>query len=104
MQVLTNNESRIAWRTTAFPELEDCANSGWNLFYKLGKHAHIAEMNAAGRQLAAVHGLELIDVETMSVGFNTAKEYLSDWLHTKDFFNYSLLNVYLNMVKDKLQL
>ena len=67
---------------------------------RMGQHSHVAQLNAAGRYLASMHGVRLVDVEAMTVGFNAPEEYLADTHHHKEFVDYAILNIYLHLIQD----
>ncbi|KAK9814312.1 hypothetical protein WJX72_003827 [[Myrmecia] bisecta] len=88
----------LVFRTTAFPKTQEGDADMRHLQADLGTHAHLAQLNAAARHLAAKHGFELVDVERM-LSMLSVDEYLMDGHHTHSSANLEVVNVYLNLLR-----
>ncbi|KAK9907706.1 hypothetical protein WJX75_008525 [Coccomyxa subellipsoidea] len=91
----------LAYRTVQYPQMEDVTASGAAKDHQIGQRFHVTYLNAAGRQLARKHDLFLVDIELMFQKFWSPLEFLSDNHHLNREANYQVLNVYLNLLRNK---
>ncbi len=98
-QALVGHATIKVFKTSAWVELADCSGSG-ALLSHMGKRAHIAQLNAAGRHIAMSHGWEVVDLEPMVAKFGHTNRYLRDAIHPQPFVNLEIFNIYLNILRD----
>ena len=98
-QALVGHATVKVFKTSAWVEPADCSGSGAQKTH-LGKRAHVAQLNAAGRHIAMSHGWEIVDVEPMVAKFGHTNRYLRDMIHPQAFLNLEIFNIYLNILRD----
>ena len=72
--------------------------NGTMAHFILGRKAYIHQLNAAGRLVAAMEGLFLVDFEAMVAGFHDSS-YLLDTHHQSKWVSLELANVFLNLLE-----
>ena len=74
--------------------------SQWHKYETMGQKTHLAQLNAAARDLASEHCVIVIDAEAMMAG-EDPELYLEDPIHHKPYLNSGLLNLYLNLLRQR---
>ena len=98
-QGLVGHTTIKVFKTSAWVEAADCTGTGAQKPY-LGKRAHIAQLNAAGKHIALAHGWEVVDLEPVVAKFGHTNRYLRDAIHPQMFLNVEIFNIYLNILRD----
>ncbi|KAK9866804.1 hypothetical protein WJX84_006515 [Apatococcus fuscideae] len=88
------------FHTAASTDSVDC--QGWQLHLHLNEHAHIAQLNAAGRWSAKQAGWHVVDFEMMTSKFVHKRLYLRDRAHPSPWFLLQAVNIYLNLYHHQL--
>lgn len=101
IQAAVPDTTTVAVHTLHFPLRNASPHAAGALNHPtITRHAHVAQLNAAMRQLAAAHGLQVIDLQMMTSHFYDASQYLVDNTHPAPWLSRALLNVCLNMVHE----
>lgn len=96
------SEAIVAVRTLYFPRLDPAPASAGKLRHPtITRHAHVAQLNAALRQLAASHGLQVIDLELLTSHFFDASQYLIDNTHPAPWLSRAVVNLCINMIAER---
>ena len=66
-----------------------------------GKRAHIAALNAVGRQIAYEEGWDVLDMDALTAQLPPNKTFRGDGYHPVDTVNLSALNLILNEVTQR---
>lgn len=97
-------EALWIFRTTSPPELANCTDgTGTHANPLLGKHSHVVDLNAVGRDMARRHGWEVIDMESLSARFHHHTFFLRDHHHPDKKMLWTALNMMLNLYQNTCQ-
>jgi len=91
----------LAVHTLPFPRLAAKPSAAGSLAHgTITRHAHVAQLNAAMRHLAGVHGYQVLDLEVMTSQFHQAGQYLADNTHPAPWLSRAVANILLNMARE----
>jgi len=101
LRVTVPESTLLAVHTLHFPRLREGPHINGQFEHRtITRWAHVAQLNAAMRHLAAKHRLQVIDMEAMTAQYHEGRLFLRDNTHPAPWFSREVANVILNIAAE----